>query len=292
MIALLTLLAVFIYPNPWHIHNTNGLDITNPVPVVWNPAPVTPPGIPIGVPVPPPPTPGSWWKPDTSPQPLYWILSRSVTTSETSPGIWDIDGETNSEAVVTALHAKGAKVICYVDAGTYEPGRSDSNSLLPYRGNGVAGWPGEYWLDIRQVDALRPIMQARMAACKAKGFDAIEPDNIDGYQNSSGFPLTSTDQLVYNKMLADTAHSLGLSIGLKNDVDQIAQLEPWFDWALNEECYDYNECGGYSAFVNAGKAVWIAEYRTLTTSMCGNAATNHYNLASYDLDLSGQRSTC
>ena len=86
------------------------------------------------------------------------------------------------------------------------------------------GWPGEKWLDIRQISALAPIMTARMQMCVQKGFDALEPDNIDGYANSTGFPLTAQDQLAYNQWIANTAHSLGLSVGLKNDVDQTAQL--------------------------------------------------------------------
>jgi hypothetical protein len=65
-------------------------------------------------------------------------------------------------------------------------------------GRNLDGWPGERWLDIRRIGALRPIMKARIAKCARKGFDAVEPDNIDGYQNRSGFPLTGSDQLRYN----------------------------------------------------------------------------------------------
>ena len=43
-------------------------------------------------------------------------------------------------------------------------------------------------------------------------------------------------------MLADLAHERGLSIGLKNDLDQVADLVDHFDFAINEECCQYEEC--------------------------------------------------
>ena len=102
---------------------------------------------------------------------------------------------------------------------------------------------GETWLDIRQLAILEPIMTARMQMCVQKGFDGLEPDNIDGYANTTGFPLTPQDQLTYNTWIATEAHALGLSVGLKNDTGQIPQLEPDFDWALNEQCNQTVECG-------------------------------------------------
>ena len=49
------------------------------------------------------------------------------------------------------------------------------------------------------------------------------------------------------------AHHFGLSVGLKNDVGQIHELQPYFDWALNESCLDYDECNDYSPFIKAHK---------------------------------------
>jgi hypothetical protein len=68
------------------------------------------------------------------------------------------------------------------------------------------GWPGERWLDIRRIGVLAPIMKARIAKCARKGFDALEPDNINGYQNKSGFSLSGSDQLRYNRWFARQAH--------------------------------------------------------------------------------------
>jgi hypothetical protein len=82
-------------------------------------------------------------------------------------------------------------------------------------GRALDGWPGERWLDIRRIGVRAPIMKARIAKCARKGFDALEPDNIDGYQNKSGFSLSGSDQLRYNRWFARQAHKKGLSVALK-----------------------------------------------------------------------------
>ena len=116
------------------------------------------------------------------------------------------------------------------------------------KGKSVIGWYGERWLDIRQISILVPIMDARMDLCKQKGFDGIEPDNMDVYQHDTGFPVTYQDQINYNKFLANEAHARGLSIGLKNDLGQINDLLPYFDWAVNEECFIYEICSALLQF--------------------------------------------
>jgi hypothetical protein len=56
-------------------------------------------------------------------------------------------------------------------------------------GDPYEGWPGERWLDIRRIDLLAPLIGQRLELCRIKGFDAVEPDNIDGYTNDTGFSL-------------------------------------------------------------------------------------------------------
>jgi hypothetical protein len=75
---------------------------------------------------------------------------------------------------------------------------------------------------------------------------AVEPDNVDGYANASGFLLTAAHQLAYNRFLPAAAHARDRSIGLKNDLAQVAALKPSFDFAINEQCCQYKECGGSS----------------------------------------------
>jgi hypothetical protein len=107
--------------------------------------------------------------------------------------------------------------------------------------------------------------------CRDKGFDAVEPDNMDGYRNRTGFPLTAADQLRYNRLIARLAHERGLAVGLKNDLDQIPELVGDFDFAVNEQCAQYRECDALTPFVEAGKAVFHVEYEVSTRSFCPEA---------------------
>ena len=55
-------------------------------------------------------------------------------------------------------------------------------------------------------------------------------------------------------------------------MEQIPDLLADFDWAMNEECYTYNECGLLAPFVNAGKAVFAAHYKsTQQAAFCAYA---------------------
>ena len=105
--------------------------------------------------------------------------------------MYDIDLFDNDAAVVAALQAKGRKVVCYVNAGGWESWRPDE-ARFPEQVIGAAldDWEGEKWLDIRRIDVLGPIMESRLDMCEEKGFDGVEPDNVDGYLNDTGFPLT------------------------------------------------------------------------------------------------------
>ena len=103
-------------------------------------------------------------------------------------------------------------------------------------------------------------MKSRLDLAVQKGCDGVEPDNVDGYTNTPGFPLTAADQLAYNRLIANEAHWRGLAVGLKNDLDQINDLIPYYDFAVNEQCFQYNECATLQPFISAGKPVFSAEY--------------------------------
>jgi hypothetical protein len=206
--------------------------------------------------------------------------------------VYDIDMFQNDASVVASLHAKGRKVICYMSAGAWEDWRPDAGKFPSSVLGKENGWPGERWLDIRKLDVLGPIMEARLDLCKAKGFDGVEPDNIDGYTNDPGFPLTYQDQLNYNIFLANAAHARGLSVGLKNDVEQVQDLLPYFDWALDEECFKYQECNLLLPFIKAGKAVFEVEYELKTSQFCPAANAMNFNALLKDLDLTAYRVPC
>jgi hypothetical protein len=91
---------------------------------------------------------------------------------------------------------------------------------------------------------------------------------MDGYRNDTGFPLTAADQLRYNRLVARLAHDRGLAVGLKNDLDQIPELVGDFDFAVNEQCAQYGECGALKPFVDADKAVFHVEYEVPTGRFC------------------------
>jgi hypothetical protein len=200
----------------------------------------------------------AWYKPSTQTT-WQWQLSGTVNTSYTVD-LYDIDLFDSSTTLIETLHTQGKKVICYFSAGSYEEWRSDSGSFpTEVLGKELDGWAGERWLDIRSP-ALKLIMQARLDLAQTKGCDGVEPDNVDGYTNETGFLLTEDVQLTYNRFLASEAHNRGLSIGLKNDLNQIETLEPYFDFAVNEQCHEYNECAMMQPFIDADKPVFNAEY--------------------------------
>jgi hypothetical protein len=208
------------------------------------------------------PTPHTTWQ---------WQLSGRLDLSVRAR-MFDIDLFDTAPSVVARLHARGRRVVCYVSAGSFERGRPDAASFpAAVLGRSLEGYPDERWLDIRRLDVLGPIMQRRLDLCRRKGFDGVEADNVDGYTNPTGFPLTGADQLAYNRFLAAAAHARGLSIGLKNDLDQVRALEPSFDWALDEQCFQYDECDRLLPFVRARKAVFTVEYALPASRFCARA---------------------
>jgi hypothetical protein len=143
---------------------------------------------------------------------------------------------------------------------------------------------------------LGPIITARFQLAKSKGCDGVEPDNVDGYDTtaheSSGLPLTYADQIAYNERIADLAHSLGMSVGLKNDINQTTDLEPFFDWALSEQCFQYGECQYFAPFTQAGKAVFEVEYSLATSAFCAEANALNFNALRKRNSLDAYRVAC
>lgn len=187
---------------------------------------------------------------------------------------------------IDELHARTppAIVICYVDTGAYEHYRPDA-SLFPGHhptANAIpdgptppeagsvigwnTGWEQERWLDIRAQsrDAFAPIVWARFDLAVRLGCDGVEPDQNNPLDNDPGFPITRDDQISWYATVAEEAHARGLSVGMKNGHDQpgaLEQLVPLFDWALPEECFEYDECELLQPFLDAGKAVFAVDYQ-------------------------------
>ena len=160
----------------------------------------------------------------------------------------------------------------------------------------MVGWPGQYWLDFR-AQAVRDVMVARIQLARTKHCDAVEPDDVDAITNNPGIPLTAADQLAFARFLATTAHGLNMGVALKNDLDQIPQLVADFDFAVNEECFQYAECDTLKPFIAAGKAVLSTEYTagdlaTKGATICPQANALNFDTLIKHLDLGAPRYAC
>jgi uncharacterized protein (TIGR01370 family) len=173
--------------------------------------------------------------------------------------VFDIDWEEDA-ASVQSLHAAGKKVICYVSVGSWEDWRPDAADFpAAVIGKDYPGWPGEKFVDIRS-DALRSVMAKRLDGCKAKGFDAVEPDNMDVFEASSGFPLTRADGVNYALWLASQSHQRGMAIVQKNASSIVKDIHASYDGALTEDCYAGGWCADMQPYLDANRPVFACEY--------------------------------
>ncbi len=227
----------------------------------------------------------SIWKPKPGTGPWQFQLQGKIDTS-IEADVYEIDGFDASARTVKKLHDQGRKVICYMDVGSWENYRPDKNRFpKSVIGKEYDGYPDERWLDIRRYRKFAKPLKARIAMCARKGFDALEPDNINGYENPTGFPLTAKHQLRFNRWIAKQAHRKGLSVALKNDGPQAKKLVGSFDFAVVEQCFQYDECGQYLPFVRAGKAVFSVEYETPRSEFCARAKKLNFNAIGKEYDL-------
>jgi hypothetical protein len=208
------------------------------------------------------PTPANdWWRP-TAGLTWQWQLTGKLDL-DMQTDVIDIDLDVG-KSVVDHYHSKGTKVICYISVGSYENWRTDADQFPEeVLGKDYEGWSGEKWLDIRRIDLLAPIMLARLDECAAKGFDGVEPDNMEIWDNDTGFPLTYKDQLRYALWLAEEAHKRSLAIGQKNAPDQTKDLVGVYDFAITEDAFYYNWAEDMLPYIQANKPVFAAEYTDL-----------------------------
>lgn len=233
----------------------------------------------------------NYWRPGLQTS-WQWQLTGKLDTS-INVAMYDIDLFDYSAAVIAQLHQAGHKVTCYLDAGAWEPYRPDASSFPEQvKGKMVEGWEEERWLDIRS-NQVRALMLARLDLCKQKGFDSVEFDLINEFENDNGFSLTAKDQLDYNIFLANAAHQRGLSAALKQDPLQVAELVSYYEWGLSEECYTYNECELWLPFIRAGKPVMAVEYDADIQEFCKKANALNFNAMKMPLALDGSfRTPC
>ena len=239
----------------------------------------------------------SWYKPTKSTS-WHWQLTGTIKTN-IDADIYDVDMVETSKDTIKKIQNSGKKVMCYFSAGSWENFRDDKDDFPSnVIGNILDGWANEKWLDIRS-DAVKEIMKKRITLAFEKGCDGVEPDNIDGYTNNSGFNLTYKDQINFNKFLAEEVHKKGMFIALKNNLNQVKDLVGYFDLQVNEQCFEYNECDKLKPFTDANKPVFNAEYNSKyldtyeMTKLCNKANKLDFNTMVLPIKLDNSfRNSC
>lgn len=206
----------------------------------------------------PPVTSGQWYRPSLATT-WQWQLQETVNT-EYDVELYELDLFEAPASVIDALQGSGRRVLCYFSAGSWENWRPDAGQFPSSAlGNVYSGFEDERWLDIRSPTVMT-LMRARLDLAVQLGCDGVEADNVDGFETNTGFPLTASDQLVFNRTLYNEAHTRGLAVAMKNDVAQVAALIDYVDLHVSERCHELSECSLLDPFITQGKPVLNAEY--------------------------------
>ena len=180
-----------------------------------------------------------------------------------------------------------------MDVGTFEPGRPDSAAFpSSVVGKELPDWPGEHWFDIRRLDVLGPILKRRLDLCAQKGFDAVEPDNVDAYANDSGFPLKAADQLRFNRFIAARG-ARPRPFGRPQERPRPGgRARARLRLGPQRAVLPVPECDRLQPFVRAGKAVFVAEYELDPAVFCPQAKAAGLMAMRKHLELDAWREPC
>eukprot|EP00127_Corallochytrium_limacisporum_P000680 Clim_evm79s22 gene=Clim_evmTU79s22 len=216
----------------------------------------------------------------------YWnYLLSTWRAFEPAMNVIDLDPTNVTPANIATVQSQGGFVICYFSAGTAEDWRDDYNDFPSSAiGNSLPSWPGEKYIDIRQQSVVE-IMYRRLDSMAAAGCDGTEPDNVDVFNNNSGFNLSKQDAAEYVTKLANYAHGKGMQFALKNAPSLISDVLSVSDFAVVEQCVQYNFCDDFDAFISAGKPVFAIEYSGSETSICNSLLSHGFSGIKKDLNL-------
>jgi Glycoside-hydrolase family GH114 len=186
-----------------------------------------------------------------------WQIGRVTPLQRTGAravDIYDIDGFLTTAAQVHTIHTRWQaatlahpKLVCYLDLA-WEDYRPDASpgQVFPAAtlGNVYFGYPQERWVDFRQLDALKPMLDERIAMCARKGFDAVELDDIDSFDppSETGFDLTPGDAQNFLAYTLNEVHQYGMTAMWKNSPYLTWWARGYADGAVVEECYVYHQC--------------------------------------------------
>jgi hypothetical protein len=225
------------------------------------------------------------WHPTPTSAPWQWQLQGKIDTG-VAAAVYDVDGFETPARVVQQLHRQGRHAVCYLDVGSWESYRPDADSFPRSAiGRRYEGFPDERWLDVRRFHLFAKALERRFGICARKGFDAVEPDNLAGWENATGFPIGAAAQLRFNRWVARQVRARGMAVALKNDGRQVGQLLDGFDLAIVEQCFQYDECELYEPFVLEGKPVFEAEYELEPALFCDAANSLGFSAIAKSYDL-------
>ena len=203
--------------------------------------------------------------------------------------VYDLDGFDTSKSTVARLHRRHVRVICHIAAGVWEGSRPDAGEFpRAVIGRIYKDRPDQRWLDVSRFSLFTRMLTQRIGMCAHKGFDAVEPDNVDGWERRSrtGFTITRANQIRFNRWLAWQVHIRGMAIALKNDGRQAQRLRNNFDFAIAEQCFRRRECGDYEdAFIRHHKAVFEVEYEQKPRQYCRTAKAIDFSSIGKSYDL-------
>lgn len=232
-----------------------------------------------------------WWKPLASDNLSWQMQLQGDIRLIDGVDVYAVD-YTASQASIDAAKAAGAKVMCYISAGSAENWRPDFYDFpTAVVGNAYDGWPGEYWLDTRNISQLAPVMLARIQACKDKGFAAIDADNVNGFENETGFDITREDSIRYIRWLANESHRRGMAFSLKNSETLVSDLLDTVDMMQTESCFRWGNCANAGQLSAVNKPVFAVEYQeflepgSFAGGACDTAARYNFSMIYRDLYL-------
>ena len=273
-----------------------------------------------------------WWTAPAGKLPWQWYLAGTLDLSNASqmgtddklsdgsaapaPVVYDVDAIENPASTVSALHARHDHVICYIEVGTagnyysaaqegvatsYFQQLKNAGDLSP---NELPGYT-EYFIDINQASAVSIIESMIKAQCANKGFDAVETDLDETFNDNEGttpWTITEANEQTYLTTLADYMHTLGLG-WIAKDLDDVddgfaGRMEPLASGIITEQCNQYETCTQLTSYENH-KAVFNAEYQRSASGgypgypgFCTYDDSHDINGALFDVNLDGPRSPC
>ena len=210
------------------------------------------------------------WVDDPSEDPVSTV----VITLPPGPGVLSYqlgggyDPPAGTDVVVrdsTDEPAAGVYSVCYVNGFQTQPGADlDAiDTLLLHEGDERVtdpGWPDEVLYDAstpEQRSQVAELVSRDLDLCAEKGFQGVDLDNLDSWTRSRGL-LDVDDAEALANLLVSAAHDRDLAVGQKNAAEHTGRFRGAFDFAVVEECAQYDECDAYTDAY--GDLVYAVEY--------------------------------